>query len=206
VSTYRALHDGWTRHGRSAYRTTFPATPAEGRTDLVCAGLDTVARIVLNDVEIARAGNGHSHRFDVGPVLRAENTLQVEFESAHPYGGIRPDIGLHTWSVARIDEVCPLATVDGRAGRMDVHVVLERESDGPVMVVAAVADCEAVARVSGCEAVLTLPVSALARCDLDVTLSDSYGLLDVWSRRVEAQYEPGWMISSPSSTGSSKRA
>ena len=76
-----------------------------------------------------------------------------------------------------------------------MHVTLDRDADGPVTVVAAVAGREAVARISGREAVLSVTVDdpelwwprgygEQPRYDLDVTLSDTYGTLDVWSRKV----------------------
>jgi beta-mannosidase len=226
----------WIGRTRWTYRTTFHAQPDTDRTDLVCAGLDTVATVVLNDVELGRTANMHrSYRFDARPALRAgRNTLQITFDSAYGYAeaqqerlgdrpnaypepfnfirkmacnfgwdwgptlvtaGIWQDIGLHCWSVARFAEVRPLVTVVDGVGRVDVHLTLERDSDGPVTVVAAVAGREAVARISGREAVLSLTVDdpelwwprgygEQPLYDLDVTLSDSYGKLDVWSRRI----------------------
>jgi beta-mannosidase len=278
VTSYRALHEGWTlsgadHHGVPAtvpgcvhtdllaagliedpylddnetklawigrtawdYETTFSWTPADGRTDLVCAGLDTVATVTLNGVELGRTENMHrGYRFDARSALRSgDNTLRVHFDPAYGYAeshqerlgdlpnaypepfpfirkmacnfgwdwgptlvtaGIWQDIGLHTWSVARLAEVRPQVTVEDGVGRVDVHLTLERDTDGPVTVVAAVAGREAVARISGREAVLSVAVDdpelwwprgygEQPRYDLDVTLSDSYGKLDVWSRRI----------------------
>jgi beta-mannosidase len=110
--------------------------------------------------------------------------------------GIWQDIGLQSWSVARLAEVRPQITrADDGTWRVDVHIELERDDDGPVTVVAAVAGRETVARISGSEAVLSLTVEnpelwwprgygEQPRYDLDVTLSDSYGKLDLWSRKV----------------------
>jgi beta-mannosidase len=55
--------------------------------DLVCAGLDTVATILVNGVEIARTANMHrQYRFDVTSVLiSGENTVEVRFDSAYRY-------------------------------------------------------------------------------------------------------------------------
>ncbi|ASO19316.1 beta-mannosidase [Actinoalloteichus hoggarensis] len=68
------------------YETTFAWEPAEAHdaVELVCAGLDTVATVVLNDVVIGETRNMHrTHRLDVGDVLRAgENRLSVTFASA----------------------------------------------------------------------------------------------------------------------------
>ena len=218
------------------YQATFHARPDADRVDLVCAGLDTVATVELNGVELGRTANMHrSYRFDTRPALRpGANTLRVRFDSAYRYAeaqqdrlgdrpnaypqpfnfirkmacafgsdwgpalvtaGIWQDIGLHCWSVARIAEVRPQVTVRDGVGRVDVHVLLDRDSDGPVTVVAAVAGREAVARISGRQAVLSLTVDdpelwwprgygGQPRYDLDVTVSDSYGKLDVWSRRI----------------------
>ncbi|MEU7616038.1 glycoside hydrolase family 2 protein [Micromonospora rifamycinica] len=70
------------------YATTFGHRPGDDdRIDLVCAGLDTVATITLNGVEVGRTANMHrSYRFDVRPALRpGENTLAVRFDSAYHY-------------------------------------------------------------------------------------------------------------------------
>ncbi|MEO3745482.1 glycoside hydrolase family 2 protein [Plantactinospora sp. B5E13] len=60
----------------------------DARVELVCAGLDTVATITLNDVEVGRTANMHrGYRFDVRPLLRvgADNVLRVRFDSAYRY-------------------------------------------------------------------------------------------------------------------------
>lgn len=66
------------------YETTFDWAPSEPNTDLVCEGLDTVAHIELNGVEIARTRNMHrSYRFDLSAALReGTNHLAVTFTSA----------------------------------------------------------------------------------------------------------------------------
>ncbi|MCP2169420.1 glycoside hydrolase family 2 protein [Goodfellowiella coeruleoviolacea] len=67
------------------YQTTVDWRPGgHERVDLVCAGLDTVARVDLNGVELGRTRNMHrSYRFDVTDVLRAGgNDLAVRFTSA----------------------------------------------------------------------------------------------------------------------------
>ena len=80
-------------------------------------------------------------------------------------------------------------------GRVDVHITLDRDSEGPVTIAAAVAGRETVARITGREAVLTVTVEDpelwwprgygyQPRYDLDVTLSDPYSMLDTWSRRI----------------------
>ncbi|MEV4638659.1 glycoside hydrolase family 2 protein [Actinoplanes sp. NPDC049548] len=69
------------------YATTFHHEPAPGRVDLVCDGLDTVATVTLNGVELGRTANMHrSYRFDARAALRdGENELRVRFESAYRY-------------------------------------------------------------------------------------------------------------------------
>ncbi|MDH6465227.1 beta-mannosidase [Micromonospora sp. A200] len=70
------------------YETTFDRRAGDDeRVDLVCAGLDTVATITLNGVEVGRTENMHrGHRFDVGALLRpGANTLTVRFDSAYRY-------------------------------------------------------------------------------------------------------------------------
>ncbi|MGW0806331.1 glycosyl hydrolase 2 galactose-binding domain-containing protein [Nonomuraea sp. NPDC002799] len=70
------------------YRTTFTWSPDEHeRTDLVCAGLDTVATLTLNGTRIGSTANQHrSYRFPVRHLLRAGgNELTVHFGSAYAY-------------------------------------------------------------------------------------------------------------------------
>jgi beta-galactosidase/beta-glucuronidase len=109
--------------GRSdwVYETTFEHDAEGDRIDLVCAGLDTVATVTLNDVELGRTANMHrGYRFTAG---------------------IWQDIGLHTWRPARLAEVRPQATVDepelwwprgyGDEPRYDLDVTL-RHTDDPL--------------------------------------------------------------------------
>jgi beta-mannosidase len=218
------------------YETTFEHDAEGDRIDLVCAGLDTVATVTLNDVELGRTANMHRcYRFDTRTALRAgTNRLRIRFDSAYAYAeaqqerlgdrpnaypepfnfirkmacnfgwdwgptlvtaGIWQDIGLHTWSHARLAEVRPQVTVEDGVGRVDVHITLDRDSEGPVTVAAAVGGRETVARITGREAVLTVTVEdpelwwprgygEQTRYDLDVTVSDSYGTLDVWARKI----------------------
>jgi beta-mannosidase len=70
------------------YETSFDAPPHErGRLDLVCAGLDTIATVTLNDTELGRTENMHrGYRFDTAGALRpGRNTLRVRFDSAYAY-------------------------------------------------------------------------------------------------------------------------
>ncbi|MBM2617484.1 glycoside hydrolase family 2 protein [Actinoplanes sp. LDG1-06] len=77
------------------YTTSFVATPG-GRTDLVCAGLDTVAAIELNGSVVGATANMHrGYRFDVSPLLRdGDNEIKVKFSSAYAYAeGQRDRLG-----------------------------------------------------------------------------------------------------------------
>nr|WP_232234499.1 glycoside hydrolase family 2 protein [Actinoplanes sp. N902-109] len=70
------------------YATTFRYEPdGAGRADLVCAGLDTVATVTLNGVELGRTANMHrGYRFDAREALRdGDNDLRIRFESAYTY-------------------------------------------------------------------------------------------------------------------------
>ncbi|MFI7079921.1 glycoside hydrolase family 2 protein [Micromonospora sp. NPDC049903] len=76
------------------YETTFDRPDADHqRLDLVCAGLDTVATITLNGVEVGRTENMHrAYRFDLTSLLRAEdNNLVVHFDSAYRYAEAQRD-------------------------------------------------------------------------------------------------------------------
>nr|BFE68355.1 hypothetical protein GCM10020092_016560 [Actinoplanes digitatis] len=77
----------WIGHTDWVYETVFQHAGGDGRTDLVCAGLDTVATVILNGVELGRTANMHrGYRFDVRDVLReGENQLRVRFGSAYAY-------------------------------------------------------------------------------------------------------------------------
>ncbi|MER5427114.1 glycoside hydrolase family 2 protein [Streptosporangium roseum] len=78
----------WIGRTRWSYATAFTWT-ADGhdRTDLVCEGLDTVATVILNGVQVATTANQHrSYRFAVRHLLReGDNTLTVLFDSAYAY-------------------------------------------------------------------------------------------------------------------------
>jgi beta-mannosidase len=78
--------------------------------------------------------------------------------------GIWQDIGLHTWQTARLAEIRPQVTVADDTGTVEVHVTLERDTDGPVTVTAAIAGQEAVARVTGSTAVLSLTIEPRSSC------------------------------------------
>ncbi|WP_433121475.1 glycoside hydrolase family 2 protein [Micromonospora sp. CA-246542] len=228
--------------GRSdwRYRTTFrPPAGDHDRIDLVCGGLDTVATVSVNGVEVGRTENMHrGYRFDVRALLRAgENELTVAFDSVYRYAeaqrdrlgdrpnaypepfqfvrkmacnfgwdwgptlvtaGIWQDIALHAWSTARLATVRPLVTLDGRDGRVELHVEVERVADVPLTVRAAVGGvrAEAVVEAGQRTAVLTLTVrepalwwprgyGEQARHLLEVSLHAPDGdTLDTWSRRI----------------------
>ncbi|HEV2778319.1 MAG TPA: glycoside hydrolase family 2 protein [Actinophytocola sp.] len=79
---------GWIGRADWTYALGFDWTDGGAdRTELVCAGLDTVAAITLNGAEVGRTANMHrSYRFDVGPMLRpGRNTLLIRFTSAYRY-------------------------------------------------------------------------------------------------------------------------
>lgn len=93
------------------YETTFHhSAAADTRVELVCDGLDTVARIELNGREIATTANMHRvYRFDVRAALRdGENTLSVTFTSALAHAeeqelllGARPHVNAHPYNMIR---------------------------------------------------------------------------------------------------------
>ncbi|MEV4542350.1 glycoside hydrolase family 2 protein [Micromonospora echinaurantiaca] len=88
----RAL--AWIGHTDWSYQTTFEHEPGGAdRVDLVCAGLDTVATVRLNGVEVGRTENMHrGYRFDVRAALRpGANTLTVRFDSAYRYAEAHRD-------------------------------------------------------------------------------------------------------------------
>jgi beta-mannosidase len=82
----------WIGHTDWTYETAFDwagggsASPGS-RVDLVFAGLDTVATVTVNGVEVGRTQNMHrGYRFDVGGLLRAtDNRVRVRFGSAYRY-------------------------------------------------------------------------------------------------------------------------
>src|SRR5262249_48608210 len=64
------------------YRARFEADPdllGHERTDLVCEGLDTIAEVRVNSVDVGRAANMfHPHRFDLRAAVRAgSNELSI---------------------------------------------------------------------------------------------------------------------------------
>ena len=60
---------------------------AEERVDLVCEGLDTIATLWVNDVEVGTSDNMHvERRFAIKEYLReGENTIRIRFDSAVYY-------------------------------------------------------------------------------------------------------------------------
>ncbi|MFG1847174.1 glycoside hydrolase family 2 protein [Micromonospora carbonacea] len=76
------------------YETTFDAPAGDAdRVDLVCAGLDTVATLAVNGVEVGRSENMHrGYRFAVADALRpGANTLTVRFDSPYRYAEAHRD-------------------------------------------------------------------------------------------------------------------
>ncbi|GAA3939813.1 glycoside hydrolase family 2 protein [Microbacterium soli] len=80
------------------------------RQELVAEGLDTVAVIALNGVEVGRAENQHrSHRFDISAALvTGENTLRIDFAAPVPAAearsqehGPRPHVNHHPYNAIR---------------------------------------------------------------------------------------------------------
>ncbi|WP_456284639.1 glycoside hydrolase family 2 protein [Microbacterium sp. JZ101] len=80
------------------------------RRDLVAEGLDTLATITLNGVEIGRTENQHrSYRFDIGAALvEGENALRIDFDAPVPAAherserhGARPHVNHHPYNALR---------------------------------------------------------------------------------------------------------
>jgi beta-mannosidase len=103
----------WTYRARFAW-----APDGHARQELVAEGLDTVAIVSLNGIELGRTANQHrTHRFDVtGALLAGENELVIEFAAPvdaaermaqelgprphvnhHPYNGIRKMAANYGW-------------------------------------------------------------------------------------------------------------
>ncbi|MEV0797582.1 glycoside hydrolase family 2 protein [Kribbella sp. NPDC050281] len=224
---------GWIGESDWSYRTTFSWTDeGDDRVDLVCDGLDTVATVILNGVEIGQAANMHrSHRFDVRDLLRpGDNSLTVDFASPlryargfpdlphgydKPYNQIRKmacnfgwdwgpalvtsgiwrPIALQSWSVARLDNVRPLVS---RNGRVEVRADVAWAGHEPLLLTATVGGVAVQVAVAPgtphVEAGLTVPDPAIwwprgygdqPLYDLEVTLATSDGrALDRWQRRI----------------------
>ncbi len=66
---------------------------AEERVDLVCEGLDTIATVWVNDVEVGHSENMHvERRYSIKEQLReGENTIRIRFDSAVYYARARRD-------------------------------------------------------------------------------------------------------------------
>ncbi len=79
------------------YETTFVWSGGGAeRVELACAGLDTVAEVVVNGTVVGRTRNQHrSYRFDVTAVLRpGANTIAITFTSAYAYAeAVRDALG-----------------------------------------------------------------------------------------------------------------
>ncbi|MBD8080131.1 glycoside hydrolase family 2 protein [Cellulosimicrobium arenosum] len=96
------------------YRTRFSWSsrdaPGLDRHDLVFDGLDTVATVLLNDVEVARTRNQHrTYRFSVADLLvEGDNELVVRFASPVRHAdreslalGYRPQVNKHPFNAMR---------------------------------------------------------------------------------------------------------
>ena len=90
----------WVEDADWTYRTTFDVSSAQwaargthGRHFLEFGGLDTLARVYMNDALIASTENGYiAYRFDVTDTLReGANDLRVEFDSAMRVGQQRAE-------------------------------------------------------------------------------------------------------------------
>ncbi|MFC5007739.1 glycoside hydrolase family 2 protein [Dactylosporangium cerinum] len=88
------LRQRWIGRTDWVYRTTF-GRPDGGsdRVDLVCAGLDTVATVTVNGVEVLRSANMHrGYRVDVTGLLHdGDNTLEVRFDAPYRYAEAQRD-------------------------------------------------------------------------------------------------------------------
>ncbi|WP_277212915.1 glycoside hydrolase family 2 protein [Isoptericola croceus] len=94
------------------FSTTFPhrTVGQDERHELAFDGLDTVATLLLNGVEVGRTANQHrSYRFDVTDLLRdGDNELEVSFAAPVPYAdaqsltlGQRPQVNHHPFNAMR---------------------------------------------------------------------------------------------------------
>ncbi|WP_315987512.1 glycosyl hydrolase 2 galactose-binding domain-containing protein, partial [Actinomadura sp. HBU206391] len=87
----------WIGRTAWAYETTFAWAGGDGdRTDLVCAGLDTVATVELNGAVLGETANMHrSYRFDATSALRpGDNVLRVRFDPPYAYAErLRDELG-----------------------------------------------------------------------------------------------------------------
>jgi beta-mannosidase len=91
----------WIGHQTWSYRTTFTVGPddiaaPDQHVDLVCDGLDTIARVLVNGREVGRFFNQHrSYRIPLeNDVVAGPNELEVVFESAWDYAqGMQQELG-----------------------------------------------------------------------------------------------------------------
>ncbi|MBT2483997.1 MULTISPECIES: glycosyl hydrolase 2 galactose-binding domain-containing protein [unclassified Microbacterium] len=92
------------------YRTVFDVQPGDAHQELVFQGLDTIAKVRLNGVELGETRNMHrTHRFDVSAsVVDGSNELVVEFASpvraadaASLALGYRPHTNHHPYNAIR---------------------------------------------------------------------------------------------------------
>ncbi len=82
------LELSWIGRSDWTYRTSVRVDgPPTERVDLVCAGLDTVARVTVNGVVVGETANMHRpYRFDLREAVRdVDNELAVTFASAYGY-------------------------------------------------------------------------------------------------------------------------
>ncbi|MGW0823091.1 glycoside hydrolase family 2 protein [Streptomyces sp. NPDC002845] len=110
--------------------------------------------------------------------------------------GIWRPVRLERWSTARIARVRPVVTVSGSVGHVDLFVDVERSAvEAGLGVTARVGGVEASAEVDGTGAAVRLRVPGAelwwprgygeqSLYDVELTLYDDSGALDVWRRRI----------------------
>ncbi|MET3804081.1 beta-mannosidase [Nakamurella sp. UYEF19] len=78
----------WIGHQQWSYRTTFTYSPdGADQVELVCDGLDTVATVLVNGLEVGRFANQHrSYRIPIAGTLQTgDNEIEIVFDSAWAY-------------------------------------------------------------------------------------------------------------------------
>ena len=155
------------------YSTQFDVTPEamrEERIDLVCEGLDTIATVWVNDVEVGRSENIHvERRFDVKAQLRlGSNAIRIRFDSAV------------TWARANMAKLGELPHASSFSGSEPFHFIRKNACNfgwdwGPGLTTVGVwkpirLECWSVARIKSVRPMVKVANEKVAVVDFELEL------------------------------------
>ncbi|WP_033439669.1 glycoside hydrolase family 2 protein [Saccharothrix sp. NRRL B-16314] len=141
----------------------------DGANDLVVTFHSALAYAEAQEKALGRRDRAYPHPMNA--VRKMACSFGWDWGPDLQTAGIWKPVRLERWTEARLHQVRPLVTVDENgAGRVEVHVEVDRARDTDLTVVAAVGGVEQSARVEGDTAVVTVEVP-----DVDLWWPVGYG-------------------------------